>query len=170
MTSTSTTTARWFMTSDDAQAAAVREKAFASGAPYVLWKQQQWNSDGSVQWDGEPGRPDPEPLRSRPHRPHPRTCRTGASRDRRRSISAPHPAGGRKNTPRTISPSPTVKPWEREDPKARSRRTPTSKRSGDGEDVHRQASPSSKAVTTQSQEHRLEKVAHNRAMAWPGVK
>lgn len=37
-----------FMTTDDAQAAAVREKAFASGAPYVLWKQQQWNSDGSV--------------------------------------------------------------------------------------------------------------------------
>ena len=37
-----------FMTTDDAQAAKVREKAFASGAPYVIWKQQQWNADGSV--------------------------------------------------------------------------------------------------------------------------
>lgn len=37
-----------FMTTDDAQAAKVREKAFAAGAPYVIWKQQQWNADGSV--------------------------------------------------------------------------------------------------------------------------
>ena len=37
-----------FMTTDDAQAAKVREKAFAAGAPYVIWKQQQWNPDGSV--------------------------------------------------------------------------------------------------------------------------
>lgn len=37
-----------FMTTDDAQAAKVREKAFAAGAPYVLWKQQQWNADGTV--------------------------------------------------------------------------------------------------------------------------
>ena len=35
------------MTSDEAQAAMVREKAFAAGAPYVLWQQQQWNSDGT---------------------------------------------------------------------------------------------------------------------------
>lgn len=35
------------MTSDEAQAAMVREKAFAAGAPYVLWQQQQWNADGS---------------------------------------------------------------------------------------------------------------------------
>jgi hypothetical protein len=37
-----------FMTTDDAQAAKVREQAFAAGAPYVIWKQQQWNPDGSV--------------------------------------------------------------------------------------------------------------------------
>lgn len=46
-----------FMTTDDAQAAKVREKAFASGAPYVLWKQQQWNADGSV--SGMENRGDP---------------------------------------------------------------------------------------------------------------
>ena len=46
-----------FMTTDEAQAAKVREKAFASGAPYVLWKQQQWNADGSV--SGMPDRGDP---------------------------------------------------------------------------------------------------------------
>jgi hypothetical protein len=37
-----------FMTTDDAVATRVREKAFAAGAPYVIWKQQQWNADGSV--------------------------------------------------------------------------------------------------------------------------
>jgi hypothetical protein len=36
-----------FMTSDPAQAARVRQDAFAAGAPYVLWQQQQWNADGS---------------------------------------------------------------------------------------------------------------------------
>lgn len=33
-----------FMTKDEAQAAAVRQKAFDAGAPYVLWKQQQWDA------------------------------------------------------------------------------------------------------------------------------
>lgn len=33
-----------FMTTDEAQAAKVREQAFAAGAPYVLWKQQQWDA------------------------------------------------------------------------------------------------------------------------------
>ena len=36
------------MTSDEAVAKSVRDKAFAMGAPYVLWQQQQWNADGSV--------------------------------------------------------------------------------------------------------------------------
>jgi hypothetical protein len=36
-----------FMTEDPAQAARVRQDAFAAGAPYVLWQQQQWNADGS---------------------------------------------------------------------------------------------------------------------------
>lgn len=35
------------MTSDPSVAADVRQKAFDAGAPYVLWQQQQWNSDGS---------------------------------------------------------------------------------------------------------------------------
>lgn len=37
-----------FMTTDPNQAAKVRQDAFAAGAPYVLWQQKQWNSDGSV--------------------------------------------------------------------------------------------------------------------------
>jgi len=37
-----------FMTSDADQAATVRETACANGAPYVLWQQKQWNSDGST--------------------------------------------------------------------------------------------------------------------------
>lgn len=37
-----------FMTKDPSQADAVRQKAFAAGAPYVLWQQKQWNPDGST--------------------------------------------------------------------------------------------------------------------------
>jgi hypothetical protein len=37
-----------FMTSDPAQAARVRQESFDAGAPYVLWQQKQWNSDGST--------------------------------------------------------------------------------------------------------------------------
>lgn len=36
-----------FMTSDPNQASSVMQDAFAAGAPYVLWQQQQWNADGS---------------------------------------------------------------------------------------------------------------------------
>ena len=36
-----------FMTTDPAQAAAVRQQAFDSGSDYVLWNQRQWNSDGT---------------------------------------------------------------------------------------------------------------------------
>ena len=35
------------MTSDPTQADLVKQKAFDSGAPYVLWQQKQWNSDGT---------------------------------------------------------------------------------------------------------------------------
>lgn len=45
------------MTSDPAQAEMVRQKAFDSGAPYVLWQQQQWNADGTV--SDMPDRGDP---------------------------------------------------------------------------------------------------------------
>jgi len=37
-----------FMTTDPDIAAQVRADAFAAGAPYVLWQQQQWNPDGST--------------------------------------------------------------------------------------------------------------------------
>lgn len=36
-----------FMTTDPNQAQSVMQDAFAAGAPYVLWQQQQWNADGS---------------------------------------------------------------------------------------------------------------------------
>lgn len=36
-----------FMTGDPNQANRVMQDAFAAGAPYVLWQQQQWNADGS---------------------------------------------------------------------------------------------------------------------------
>lgn len=45
-----------FMTTDPNQAAKVRSDAFAAGAPYVLWQQRQWNSDGtSSAMDTRPG-------------------------------------------------------------------------------------------------------------------
>jgi hypothetical protein len=36
-----------FMTTDPNQAQRVRDMAFARGAPYVLWQQQQWNANGT---------------------------------------------------------------------------------------------------------------------------
>jgi len=46
-----------FMTSDPAQADAVKQKAFDAGAPYVLWQQKQWNADGTS--SGMPDRGSP---------------------------------------------------------------------------------------------------------------
>lgn len=46
-----------FMTTDEAQAAKVREQAFAAGAPYVLWQQKQWNPDGSTSAMNDRGSP-----------------------------------------------------------------------------------------------------------------
>lgn len=36
-----------YMTSDPNRAKIVMQDAFAAGAPYVLWQQQQWNADGT---------------------------------------------------------------------------------------------------------------------------
>ena len=107
-----------FMTSDDAQAAAVREKAFASGAPYVLWKQQQWNSDGSV--SGMENRGDP--TQNHFDHVHIAPIPVPAAPEPAATSAAPSPAptqrAAGKYTKDDFAIADGKKPWEREAPKS----------------------------------------------------
>lgn len=107
-----------FMTSDDAQAAAVREKAFASGAPYVLWKQQQWNSDGSV--SGMENRGDP--TQNHFDHVHIAPIPVPAAPEPAATAAAPSPAptqrAAGKYTKDDFAIADGKKPWEREAPKS----------------------------------------------------
>lgn len=107
-----------FMTSDDAQAAAVREKAFASGAPYVLWQQQQWNSDGSV--SGMENRGDP--TQNHFDHVHIAPIPVPAAPEPAATAAAPSPAptqrAAGKYTKDDFAIADGKKPWEREAPKS----------------------------------------------------
>ncbi len=159
-----------FMTSDDAQAAAVREKAFASGAPYVLWKQQQWNSDGSV--SGMENRGDP--TQNHYDHVHIAPIPVPAAPEPAATSAAPSPAptqrAAGKYTKDDFAIADGKKPWERE--------APGPSEEADLKEIEAmvrmsivkhpvEAKPSRRKVRSAA----LRKVAHNRAMklAWGEV-
>lgn len=159
-----------FMTSDDAQAAAVREKAFASGAPYVLWKQQQWNSDGSV--SGMENRGDP--TQNHFDHVHIAPIPVPAAPEPAATAAAPSPAptqrAAGKYTKDDFAIADGKKPWERE--------APGPSEEADLKEIEAmvrmsivkhpvEAKPSRRKVRSAA----LRKVAHNRAMklAWGEV-
>lgn len=159
-----------FMTTDDAQAAAVREKAFASGAPYVLWKQQQWNSDGSV--SGMENRGDP--TQNHFDHVHIAPIPVPAAPEPAATAAAPSPAptqrAAGKYTKDDFAIADGKKPWERE--------APGPSEEADLKEIEAmvrmsivkhpvEAKPSRRKVRSAA----LRKVAHNRAMklAWGEV-
>ncbi len=150
-----------FMTTDDDQAAAVREKAFASGAPYVLWKQQQWNSDGSVSGMENRGNPTqnhfdhvhiaPIPV---PAAPEPSVSTTKAP--------APTQRAAGKYTKDDFAIADGKKPWEREAPKT----DPAEEESADLKEIEAMIRRADLEVIAKRKVRSaaLKKVARNRAI------
>ena len=102
-----------FMTTDEAQAAKVREKAFASGAPYVLWKQQQWNADGTTSPMEDRGDPtqnhfDHVHIAPLPATPAPSSTTTA----RPKATTAPTQRAAGKYTKEDFANAGGKKPWE----------------------------------------------------------